>query len=248
MAPATETLSLLDGPIDIDERALDALQLEVATHERPAWETRMLVQALEKRGQAQGAGWSRPWNRTGMAIFRADRILPDMDRAALDAAREAIREFAPEPLLSLPFIDELFADPALTAFALYHNRESGGAQYEGVTLSLGRPAPDEPSRRDRLDLILEDRRAGGCVDGRVDLVRILVCPWSCYRLDRDHHRLDLCELDAGEQALFDGIYRDWVGAYGAWTHDESRRWMHWSAGYSGLFAPRAFVPAGTSFA
>jgi len=248
MLLAPESLSVMESPLDVDHPSLESLVREVRDHERPAWELRVLVQALEKRCRAHGAGWTRPWNRNGMAIFRADRLTPIVDAAALHATIETIREFAPEPLLSLPFIDDLAADPALMAFVFYHNRESGGAQYEGLTISLGRPAPGEPARRDRLDLILEDRRIDGRVDGRVDLVRILVCPWSSYGIDRDHQRLELCEFSDAERARFDAEYRRWVGAFHAWEHDAARRWAHWSAEYVEFFSPRTFVPAGTSFA
>ena len=37
---------------------------------------------------------------------------------------------------------------------------------------------------------LEVRRVDGCVDGRVDLVRVIVCPWSTYGVDRDHQQLE----------------------------------------------------------
>lgn len=248
MPLAPDTLVQNGQSIDADELSLGTLAGQVDPRGQPAWEVQVMMQALEKRCQARGQGWWRPWNKTGMTIFRAHRHVFPGDADVLHGAMEAIRDFAPEPLLTLPFIEDVLRDPALTAFTFYHNRESGGAQYEGLTVSFGRPAPDDASRRDRVDLILEDCRVDGRVDGHVDLARIIVCPWSTYGIDRDHQRFEQCEFTDDEQVRFDALYRGGVGTFHAWRHDESRQWSHWSADYLEFFGPRTFVPLGTSFA
>lgn len=227
--------------------SLNGLMREINLRERPAWVLRMLMSALDKKRQALGLGWSRPWNKAGMTVFAAHRHGPTTDGTRLHPAMHAVREYAPEPLLSLPFIEDLFSDPGLMAYTFYHNRESGGAQYEGLTVSFGRHVPEDRSKRDRVDLILEDRRVGASVDGRVDLVRIIVCPWSSYGVDRDHQRYEQCDLSEEEQSCFDRVYRDCIETYHAWKDDETRTWTHWSAAFIDHFGPRSFVPQGTSF-
>lgn len=242
-----EIPALVDSKLETEQVSLGALMREINMRERPAWVLRMLMNALDKRRQARGLGWSRPWNKMGMTIFRSHRHIVAQDLPLLGGAMEAIREFAPEPLFSLPFVEDLFADPALMAFTFFHNRESGGAQYEGLTVSFGRHVPEDRSKRDRVDLILEDRRVDGRVDGFVDLARIIVCPWSCYGIDRDHQRYEQCEFLDAERRCFDAIYRAFVESYHAWKDDESRQWTHWSAAFIDYFGPRTFVPQGTSF-
>ena len=244
LAPDT---SIQNETSEAEQLSLSALMREINLRERPTWVLRMLMNALDKKRQARGLGWARPWNKIGMTIFRAHRHIPAADRAHLRGAMQAIGEYAPEPLLSLPFIGDLFADPGLMAYTFYHNRESGGAQYEGLTVSFGRHVPDDRTKRDRLDLILEDRRADGRVDGRVDLVRIIVCPWSTYGIDRDHQRYEQCEFTDEERSCFDAVYRHCVEAYHAWKDDESRQWTHWSASFIDYFGPRTFIPQGSSF-
>lgn len=236
-----------ESSIGADELSLGTLMREINLRERPSWVLRVLMQALEKKRQARGLGWSRPWNKIGMTVFRAHRHVLATDGAVLHGAMEAMRDFAPEPLLTLPFIEDMFGDPGLMAFTFYHNRESGGAQYEGLTVSFGRHVPDDRSKRDRIDLILEDRRMDGCVDGHVDLVRIIVCPWSTYGVDRDHQRFEQCEFTDDERVRFDAVYRGCIESYLAWKDDESRQWSHWSADYIDYFGARTFIPTGTSF-
>lgn len=248
MPLAPDSPVLHESAAAAEQLSLSALMREINLREKPVWVLRILMNALDKRRQARGLGWSRPWNKIGMTIFTAHRYQLDQDARRLAGAREAIREFAPEPLLSLPFIEDLFADPALMAYAFYHNRESVGAQYEGVTLSFGRHVPDDRTKRDRLDLILEDRRIDGRVDGDVDLARIIVCPWSSYGVDRDHQRYEQCEFTDDERARFNAVYREAAATYHEWKHDESHQWSHWSAALIDYFGVRTFVPQGTAFA
>jgi hypothetical protein len=247
MPHAPVTLVLDEHSVDPEQLSLNTLMREINLRERPSWLLRVLMNALEKKRQARGLGWSRPWNKIGMTIFRTHRHVIASDAAVLHGAMEAIRDFAPEPLLTRSFIEDLFIDPEAMAFTFYHNRESGGAQYEGLTVSFGRHVPEDRSKRDRIDLILEDRRVDGRVDGHVDLVRVIVCPWSTYGVDRDHQRFEQCEFTDDERVRFDALYRDCIRTYHAWKEDESRQWSHWSASFIDYFGPRTFIPVGTSF-
>lgn len=247
MHTAPELLALDEPMIEPELLSINALMREINLRQRPVPELRSMMRILDKKRQARGLGWSRPWNKIGMTIFRTHRHLPGDESAGLRGAIETVRNYAPEPLLSRPFIDELFADPACVAYTFYHDREAGGASYEGLTVSFGRHAPDDRTKRDRIDLILEDRRVEGRVDGCVDLVRIIVCPWSSYGVDRDHFRHEQCEFSDAERAHFDALYRSGVGRYVAWKDDKVREWNHWSTAYIPYFGSRLSIPVGTSF-
>jgi hypothetical protein len=146
------------------------------------------------------------------------------------------------------FASELLADPSLMLFTFYHNHDSGTAQHEGLTLSFGRKVAADPSKRDRLDLILEDRRVNGRVDGRLDRVRLYICPWSEYQHDKAHFAFELSDPAADLMPAAQSLYESCVRHYHNWKGDETRQWSHWSARYIDYFGPRSFIPVGSSFA
>jgi hypothetical protein len=249
MNPMSPTTLPLDADsIDIEELSLPALVRELNLQQRPNWVLRRIMNVLEAKRQAKGLGWSRAWNKSGLNVFRTH-----VQRIAGDPAY-----FAPVvPVLErlLPgagsgyqsFARGLLADPALMAFTFYHNHDGGGAQHEGLTLSFGRRIEGEASRRDRLDLILEDRRQCGRVDGRIDRIRFFICPWTEYQNRKDHYSLEMTEIDPTTLGLAQELYQSCVAHYHAWKCDEGRQWSHWSARYIEYFGPRAFIPVGTSF-
>ncbi|WP_404423122.1 hypothetical protein [Nibricoccus sp. IMCC34717] len=240
---------LLDADsIDPSELSIPALMRELNLQQKPSWLLRKLMNHLESKRQARGLGWSRPWNKVGLTVFRTHRQDPAQDSEyltpflhwlspLLDSADPELRVFA----------HELAGDPALMAFTFYHNRIEKGVEYEGLTLSLGRKTPDDPTKRDRIDLILEDKRRDGRVDGNVDLARLYVCPWSHYREDRRHLRIDWAPPAGAQQECFDSLYRHAIEHYHQWKSEESRQWGHWASNYIDYFGPRTFIPHGTSF-
>ena len=156
---STATLPLDADSLRVEDLSLPALMRELNLQQRPNWLLRKIMNALEQQRQGKGLGWSRAWNKYGLNVFRTH----------VQNQRDDPDYFAPvTPLLThlLPlvpanyqsFVNELLADPALMVFTFYHNHASADAQYEGLTLSFGRKVVGDPSKRDRLDLILEDRR------------------------------------------------------------------------------------------
>jgi len=247
MPSIAESIQLDAESIDPEQLSLNTLMREINLRERPFWLLRLLMNALEKKRQARGLGWSRPWNKNGMTVFRSHRHFVAGEETRLLSAMRAVRDLAPEPLLTLPFIDDLFADPSLMVFTFYHNRESGGVQYEGLTVSFGRHVPEDRSKRDRIDLILEDRRIDGRVDGRVDLARVIVCPWSGYEADRGHQLREIIQPSGMQRERIDSLYAECIANYHAWKDVEARQWSHWSATFIDYFGPRRFIPLGSSF-
>ena len=144
------------------------------------------------------------------------------------------------------FIEDLLGDPQCMLFTFYHNNETDGRQYEGITLSLGRKVERDKSKRDRLDLIIEDARYEGGVDRNIDRVRAYICPWETYE-NKDFHLTERTEFADAQKEAAQRLYEHAVSYYHQWKDDEARQWSHWSTRYIDYFGPRKFIPQGSSF-
>lgn len=245
---ATATLPLDAESLRVEELSEPALMRELNLQQRPNWLLRQIMNALEKKRQAKGLGWSRAWNKYGLNVFRThvQDVRADADYfRPVDPLLALLLAAAPTPYQR--FVDELLADPALLVFTFYHNHAAADGQCEGLTISFGRKVASDPGKRDRLDLILEDRRVDGRVDGRLDRIRLHVCPWSEYQHEKAHFALELRPPDAATFTPAQALYENCVRAYHVWKGDETRQWSHWSARYIDYFGPRAFIPVGSSF-
>ncbi len=241
-APA---LDLEAGSLDPSALSMGALMREIELSRRPPALLRTMMAVLERQRQSRRLGWSRPWNKTGMNIFRTH-----IHDSAADAGYLGLWRAAIDPLVAglppsyLGFLEGLWTDPARMAFTFYHNRVEGGESYEGFTLSLGRKVPEDKSKRDRVDILVEDQRIHGRVDNRPDRLRIILNPYSEWARDLKP------EADLRGDAISAGA----VAAYSAGAEfyrrhreDPARQWDHWSSRYIGYFGPRSFIPHGSAF-
>jgi len=245
---ATQTLELDARSVTGDELSIPTLMREISLRERPNWLLRLFMNALEKKRQARGMGWSRPWNKQGLNIFRTHVASLREDADQFAPLAPFLDQFAPQiPADYADFLIDLLADPACMSFVFYHNHDHATGQYEGLTLSFGRRAAGDRARRDRADVILEDRRVDGRVDGEVDRLRIYLCPWERYARGREHFRLEAVDFSAPQRDAVRYLYRESVRHYHQWKSDEARQWSHWSQQYIDYFGPRSFIPIGTSF-
>jgi hypothetical protein len=221
---------------------------ELNPQQRPSWLLGKLMNALEKKRQAKGLGWSRAWNKYGLTVFRThtQRPLEDADYFAplLPLLSDYLTE-APEKIRA--FAAELLADPSRLAFIWYHNNDDETGQDEGLTVSIGCKVATDPSKRDRLDIMLEDARLDGAVDGLVDRVRIYVCPWSADHNGQEFFLLERTDLPAADLRLAQDCSQNLVAHYHRWKANETRQWSHWSARYIDYFGPRSFIPQKSSF-
>jgi hypothetical protein len=242
-------LPLDDASLQAEHLSMPALMRELNLQKKPFRLLVKLMNALEKKRQSQGLGWSRAWNKYGLTVFRTHT--QHVDHAKADRARLM-------PLLALfladapaeyrEFVDGVLNDPTRMSFTFYHNNTTAdGRQYEGLTLSLGRRVPADTTKRDRLDIIIEDERRDGQVDGRVDRLRIYVCPWSTYGHDRIFHLCERSDLTGEQQRVAQDLFQHGVDTYNRDKSDESRQWSHWSVRYIDYFGPRTFIPQGSSF-
>lgn len=234
--------------LDPDSLSMGTLARELALQRRPSWLLCKFMSALERQRQSRGMGWSRPWNKTDLTIFRTHTHELPADAAYFAAAETVLQSVlasVPEPYAS--FARELWADPARMAFTFYHNRETDGARFEGLTISFGRRVRGDASKRDRVDLILEDRCVDGRVDGQVDLLRVYVCPWSEFQHERRHHLFAAGDLPAALAAEVQSLHQTALERYAVWREQPARQWQHWSQRYIDYFGPRRFIPMDTSF-
>ena len=144
------------------------------------------------------------------------------------------------------FIDNLLDDPSCMVFTFYHNNQVEDDQFEGLTLSFGRKVKQDQSKRDRLDIVLEDRRENGAVDRDVNRVRVYVCPWEKYET-KGFHLSEAATLSPEQHEAAQELYKHAVGYYHLWKDEEGRQWNHWSTRFIDYFGPREFIPKGSSF-
>ena len=248
IAPSPQDLTLDAGSLSPEELSMPTLVREIGLRRRPNAILRRLMNSLEDKRQSRGMGWSRPWNKHGLTIFRSHRVslVDDPEHfAPLSRFLEPLVRDMPDS--DAAFARELLADPACMAFVFYHNNDCVSGQFEGLTLSFGRKNAEDKTKRDRVDIILEDERVDGRVDGQVDRFRVYVCPWSRYQNHRKHTLIERRVLSADEADASRELYQNAVRFYHQWKGVEDRQWIHWSQQYIDYFGPRAFIPVGTSF-
>jgi hypothetical protein len=177
-------LELETGSLSASELSMGTLMREINLRNKPSRILQMLMGHLENKRMEKKLGWSRPWNKVGVTTFRTHKIRIQEDTRFLEKIRKTLM-----PVLVqigenyLNFAREFLSDPNLMAFVFYHNRQQGLDWYEGVTLSFGRRVPSDRNKRDRIDLILEDKRENGKVDNLPDRIRIIVNPFSNWLKD-----------------------------------------------------------------
>ena len=245
--PELHAIKLDDQSMNIEELSMSALTQEINQSKRPNSLLVKMMNALEKKRQKKGLGWSRSWNKYGLNVFRTHTTDEDSRSQYINPVRpylEAILDTVEEPYAS--FITSLMDDPKLMVFTFYHNNDSEGNQFEGLTLSFGRKLENDRSKRDRLDIILEDKRENGAVDGKIDRVRIYICPWETHQ-NKNFHLFELTTLDNEQQESSQKIYTHALDYYTAWKSLDERQWSHWSTRFIDYFGPRSFIPHGSSF-
>jgi hypothetical protein len=223
---------------------MGALTRELNLQNRPNWLLRKFMGALESKRMEKKLGWSRPWNKYGLTIFRSHTFDAAKDEKFLTQVERVLVECLPElPPEYSEFISSVFRDPQRMAFTFYHNNRIADREYEGLTLSLGRKVPEDKTKRDRLDVILEDLRVNGSVDGRIDRVRFILNPWNRFQKDE----MFLKEWKEAPPEPCQNLYAEAIRHYHEWKEMPSRQWEHWSIRYIDYFGSRGFIPKGSSF-
>ncbi len=243
-------LALDQQSLPAEELSIPTLTRELSLARRPNRLLCQMMDILERKRAAKGYGWSRPWNKVGLNVFRThvNRRDDDAYYAPVLKLFEALGKRIPGEHRA--FFEDLFGDPTRLGFTFYHNRKDDqDTQYEGLTISLGRKVPSDQRFRDRFDIILEDRRDQGAVDGAVDHLRVYSTPWSqwshkqTFLLDVERGSgLDGHLLEASQEA-----YQQASHFYDEWKSVEARQWSHWSTQFISYFGPRSFIPMASRF-
>ena len=241
-----DTLQLDEESIDPEMLSMPVLTREIGLQQRPNWLLVKMMNALEQKRQGKGLGWSRAWNKYGMNTFRTHICKPMEDASYVAPAEDFLAQRMDqidEPYRS--FVKDLVSDPDRMVFTFYHNAEYDGVQYEGITFSMGRKRRDDRTKRDRIDIVLEDRRVNGAVDGKIDRVRIYVCPWETYQ-EKVYQPIEM-ESDNPSWDTAQPFYDHLVKYYHGWKGEDDRQWSHWSVRFIDYFGPRSFIPKESSF-
>ncbi len=240
-----DTLLLDEQSINTDDLSKATLVHELNLQKKPNWLLVKFMNALEGKRQKKKLGWSRPWNKYDLNVFRTHTSNLDIDKEFTGKIFNSLLNTIDElPENYRAFIESLKDDPNLMAFTFYHNRDVKNSQYEGLTLSFGRRLLDDRTKRERLDIVLEDKRLDGSVDGTIDHIRVYVNPWN--EFSRDEYYL-YQRKDSEISPVFQELYKDSISLYDQWKNDESRQWQHWSVKFIDYFGPRSFIPVNSSF-
>lgn len=241
------TLELDEQSLAPEDLSLNALYSELNQQKRPPAILCKFMNVLENKRMKRKLGWSRPWNKYGLNVFRTHKLSAAGDRQYIDGVRQTFQrllEDAPSHYIS--FAESLFDDRSLMGFIFHHNNQGDDCQYEGITISLGRKVADDRTKRDRLDLVLEDRRVNGAVDGKIDRVRVYANPYDNFAAD-EHYLLEVIDPEGSQAETAQSAYDDAVTKYHKWKEIPERQWSHWSTRYIEYFGKRSFIPIGSSF-
>ena len=251
MTPAeAQAIQLDEQSIDLEELSIPTLQREIGMQSRPKGLLFRMMNILEGKRQKKGYGWSRPWNKVGLNVFRThvNRRDDEAYYAPVLKLLEAMGDRIPGE--GRAFFKDLFDDPTRLGFTFYHNREDEeNVQYEGLTISLGRKVEGDQKFRDRFDIILEDRRDRGAVDGALDRVRVYSTPWSQWS-DKQTFLLNVERGSGLEGPLLEASQDAYDAAsrfYDEWKSVEARQWSHWSTQFISYFGSRSFIPMASRF-
>ena len=113
-------LHLDDDSIDVGSLSMAALAREIGLQKRPNRLLVKMMNALEKKRQKKGYGWSRAWNKYGMNVFRSHICDAAKDQEYIAPIGPFLKSFLGR--LDAPygaFIDALLKDPKLMVFTFY---------------------------------------------------------------------------------------------------------------------------------
>ncbi|MBL4889654.1 MAG: hypothetical protein JKX97_06505 [Candidatus Lindowbacteria bacterium] len=243
-----ETITLDKQSLDPKTLSMPALIQELNQQNKPNLILCKLMNILESKRMKKKLGWSRPWNKYGVNNFNTHILTLKDDETYIQGIYQAIK-----PVIQgfdtdyLSFIEELLNDPKMMAFTFYQNSvDDRDRQYEGLNISLGRKCESDRTKRDRFDIVLEDLRVDGAVDGKIDRVRIYVNPFDKFS-DEDFLFWEKSDFEPQEFEILQGIYDCGIKNYDQWKTEKSREWAHWSVRYIDYFGAREWIPQNSSF-
>lgn len=202
---------------------------------KPPMILRMMMRLLERYRATRKMGWSRAWNKYGLTTFLSVELDATEDAELIEGGKAALDALSDVPAEARSFVDALLSDPQhLMGFVFFAERTDGEAQYESVTLSLGRRTPSSARFRDRFDIVLE----APILDGRpqaLSRMHVFIDPFDAARKEPLWSTTLSDALPPQAQALFSTLAeRSW-----SWGPQPEKHWDHWTSAYLDYFGPRA---------
>ena len=216
---------------------------------RPLAVLKIFVNLFDAYRQQKKMGWSRPWNKVGTTVFASYVMDPVQDanivRAAAAALESCWHNAAPE---LTAWVGGFFNEGRLKGYLFCHdrneNQEGQQQNYEGLTISLGRPSSHGSTCIDRLDIVLEQEVKQDVVTG-VRRLTFIVDPFAHATLKTPYCVHTLGEEDVHAALLFQDAER----LLKQCAADPDRVWQHWSQSLIHYFVDvRKKIPEGSLFA
>ena len=238
-------IKLDDQSLDPEDLSQEVLKRELFLQKRPKNILFKMMNILEQKRMDKKLGWSRPWNKYNLSIFRTHIHFIKQDREYLQTMFDLVLYLLSKLSVEQDyanFAKSLMQDQSLLAFSFYQNRQDDEGDFEGICFSIG---VKQGRFRDRLDLIFEDkRRNDGSVDSKLDQLRLYINPYKRFAND-EFYLAKLVDNDIDGQ--MQGAYDLGIETYHQLKANPKRLWKHWSINYIDYFRARDFIPKNSAF-
>jgi len=204
-----------------------------------------VMNVFEKYRMNHKYGWSRPWNKENLTIFKSFRWYPFEDEdiyiLVVQFLLQNINIFDEN---SEDFVRDLLNDRKIQAFMFFHDSNSHNSNFEGITISLGRISSRGSRFRDRVDIILEANVCNKISSKKLDKVRIISDPYLGSK--KFPNPIFITDKDIKNFQLLEKLLEISINKFLHWKGSE-REWHHWSQKYIYYFGERKNEPINSLF-
>lgn len=204
-----------------------------------------IMNAFEKYRMAHKYGWSRPWNKENLTIFKSFRWYPFEDEDIFDlVSKFLLQNISLFNERNEDFIRDLLTDRKMQGFLFFHDNLTNSTYREGVTISLGRISNKGTRYRDRMDIILESNIINQTSTQKLDLITLYIDPYLGnlkfpLPIIISNNEMKGFNFLENLQTISTQKFRNWKNT--------DREWHHWSQKYIYYFGKRIYAPVNTLF-
>ena len=233
---STDMHSQLDSDSEIKTAEDYKSTLQILTNQKkPSQVLVQLMTLLEKYRQKRKLGWSRPWNKYGLLVFKSFVLDFTKDSNFINEMRKFLDSLSLSENNILAF-KQLSENRNSKGFLFCHDfTDSDFKTYEGVTFSIGKIAPESPRHRDRFDIILEREIIDGVSTGNIR-ARIYNDP---YLNSTEIPKMIELRQSSEFQKNATNALESCVLKYCQWKNEPHRHWSHWTQNYIYYFGKRS---------
>lgn len=207
---------------------------DLTTQKKPSQVLVHLMTILESYRQKRKIGWSRPWNKYGLTVFKSFVLNTAEDNHIINSSLEFLKKLniSQDHINSF---ESLSLAPNLKGFVFCHDYvELNGKHYEGITFSLGKNAAQSPGHRDRFDIILETEIINNTNSNNIR-IRIYDDPYNHSTVIPDIVLLNYAtEFSQIAKTLLELCLKNCA----EWNSEPKRHWSHWTQNYIYYFGSR----------